>query len=297
MEKSNQPKLVTVFGGSGFLGRHIVRLLAKKGFRIRVACRRPDLAGHLQPLGNVGQITAVQANLRYRDSVDRAVVGADYVVNCVGILFESGRNTFDAVQAFGANAIAEAISTSFSTGFSTLGHDVTNATYTTQRAPSPAVNPNARGSAAHKYPALLADDESPEDFVRFDPSAKLRGKVPRLASTFNVSLLPGTRPGQKPEAHSVRDRYEKAKDRVSMPASVIQEAYRFTLVDYQDQEVERDLKYFWHTMLHDGVIIADGKVLQPLFDHEGFSRLKVTMHGISGMEIRDWYTNLQNEAD
>ena len=108
MEKSNQPKLITVFGGSGFLGRHIVRLLAKKGFRIRVACRRPDLAGHLQPLGNVGQITAVQANLRYRDSVDRAVVGADYVVNCVGILFESGRNTFDAVQAFGANAIAEA---------------------------------------------------------------------------------------------------------------------------------------------------------------------------------------------
>ena len=108
MEKSNQPKLVTVFGGSGFLGRHIVRLLAKKGFRIRVACRRPDLAGHLQPLGNVGQITAVQANLRYRDSVDRAVIGADYVVNCVGILFESGRNTFDAVQAFGAKAIADA---------------------------------------------------------------------------------------------------------------------------------------------------------------------------------------------
>lgn len=108
MEKSNQPKLVTVFGGSGFLGRHIVRLLAKKGFRIRVACRRPDLAGHLQPLGNVGQITAVQANLRYRDSIDRAVLDADYVINCVGILFESGRNTFDAVQAFGAKAIAEA---------------------------------------------------------------------------------------------------------------------------------------------------------------------------------------------
>ncbi len=108
MEKSNQPKLVTVFGGSGFLGRHIVRLLAKKGFRIRVACRRPDLAGHLQPLGNVGQITAIQANLRYRDSVDRAVKDADYVINCVGILFESGRNTFDAVQAFGAKAIAEA---------------------------------------------------------------------------------------------------------------------------------------------------------------------------------------------
>ncbi|MEW7007268.1 complex I NDUFA9 subunit family protein [Lentilitoribacter sp. EG35] len=108
MEVSNQPKLVTVFGGSGFLGRHIVRLLAKEGYNIRVACRRPDLAGHLQPLGNVSQITAVQANLRYRDSIDRAVQGSDYVINCVGILFESGRNTFDAVQEFGARAIAEA---------------------------------------------------------------------------------------------------------------------------------------------------------------------------------------------
>lgn len=108
MEVSNQPKLVTVFGGSGFLGRHIVRLLAKEGYRIRVACRRPDLAGHLQPLGNVSQITAVQANLRYRDSIDRAAQGSDYVINCVGILFESGRNTFNAVQEFGARAIAEA---------------------------------------------------------------------------------------------------------------------------------------------------------------------------------------------
>lgn len=108
MELSNQPKLVTIFGGSGFLGRHVVRLLAKKGYRIRVACRRPDLAGHLQPLGGVGQIAAVQANLRYRDSIDRAVDGADYVINCVGILFESGRNSFDAVQAFGAAAIADA---------------------------------------------------------------------------------------------------------------------------------------------------------------------------------------------
>lgn len=108
MAVTNQPQLVTVFGGSGFLGRHIVRLLAKQGYSIRVACRRPDLAGHLQPLGNVGQITAVQANLRYKDSVDRAVIGADYVINCVGILFESGRNTFDAVQIFGAKAIAEA---------------------------------------------------------------------------------------------------------------------------------------------------------------------------------------------
>lgn len=102
------PKLVTVFGGSGFVGRHLVRALAKRGYRIRVACRRPDLAGHLQPLGNVGQIQAVQANLRVRWSVDRAVEGADHVVNLVGIMHESGRQRFSAVQDFGARAVAEA---------------------------------------------------------------------------------------------------------------------------------------------------------------------------------------------
>lgn len=108
MTLSNMPKLVTVFGGSGFVGRHIVRVLAKRGYRIRVAVRRPDLAFHLQPLGNVGQIAFVQANLRYRSSIDAAVRGSDHVVNCVGILHETGRNTFDAVQDFGARAIAEA---------------------------------------------------------------------------------------------------------------------------------------------------------------------------------------------
>lgn len=102
------PKLVTVFGGSGFIGRHVVRALAKRGYQVRVACRRPDLAGHLQPLGNVGQIQAVQANLRVRWSVDRAVQGADHVINLVGILYESGRQRFPAVQEFGARAVAEA---------------------------------------------------------------------------------------------------------------------------------------------------------------------------------------------
>ncbi|MGN6549279.1 MAG: complex I NDUFA9 subunit family protein [Pararhizobium sp.] len=108
MEAIEQPKLVTVFGGSGFLGRHLVEALARRGYRIRVAVRRPELAGYLQPLGHVGQIVAVQANLRYRESIERAVAGADHVVNCVGILFEQGRQTFDAVQDFGARAVAEA---------------------------------------------------------------------------------------------------------------------------------------------------------------------------------------------
>lgn len=100
-------RLVTIFGGSGFVGRHLVRALAKDGWRIRVAVRRPDLAGHLQPLGAVGQIHAVQANLRYRDSVARAVQGADAVINLVGILAESGRQKFASVQAQGARVVAE----------------------------------------------------------------------------------------------------------------------------------------------------------------------------------------------
>jgi uncharacterized protein YbjT (DUF2867 family) len=100
--------LVTVFGGSGFIGRHVVRALLKRGWRVRAAVRRPNLAGHLQPLGMVGWVQPVQANLRNRPSVDRAVQGADAVVNLVAILAESGRQRFDAVHVFGARAVAEA---------------------------------------------------------------------------------------------------------------------------------------------------------------------------------------------
>lgn len=105
---SNIDTLVTVFGGSGFIGRHTIRALAKRDFRIRAAVRRPDLAGHLQPLGRVGQIMPVQANLRYADSVAAAARGAQVIVNLVGILAESGAQSFDAVQAEGAAAIAAA---------------------------------------------------------------------------------------------------------------------------------------------------------------------------------------------
>lgn len=105
---TQRPKLVTVFGGSGFVGRHVVQALARRGYRLRVASRRPEVAIHLQPLGNMGQIHPIQANVRYRWSIDRAVEGADHVVNLVGILHESGRQRFDPVQAFGARAVAEA---------------------------------------------------------------------------------------------------------------------------------------------------------------------------------------------
>ncbi len=108
--RSPSDTLVTVYGGSGFLGRHLVRALAKRDYRIRVAVRRPDLAFHLQPLGRVGQIHAVQANLRHAPSVDAAARDASVLINLVGILYEGGRQRFDTVHAYGAEQVALAAS-------------------------------------------------------------------------------------------------------------------------------------------------------------------------------------------
>jgi uncharacterized protein YbjT (DUF2867 family) len=108
--KSKIETLVTVFGGSGFLGRHVVRALANRGYRIRVAVRRPGLAGYLQPMGRVGQIHAVQANLRYPDSVAAALRDADVAVNLVGLMLQRGRQRFDTLMAEGAETVAKAAS-------------------------------------------------------------------------------------------------------------------------------------------------------------------------------------------
>ncbi len=105
---SNLDTLVTIFGGSGFLGRNVVRALCKRDYRIRIAVRRPELAYHLQPAGKVGQIHAVQANLRYPASVEAAMRGASVAINLVGILTEGGGQTFDEVQVRGAEAVAKA---------------------------------------------------------------------------------------------------------------------------------------------------------------------------------------------
>ncbi len=108
MAERGADRLATVFGGSGFVGRHAIRALARTGWRVRAAERRPDLAGHLQPLGSVGQIMAVQANLRFPASLERAVAGADCVINAVGVLAGSGRQSFDALHVQGARAVAKA---------------------------------------------------------------------------------------------------------------------------------------------------------------------------------------------
>jgi NADH dehydrogenase len=105
---SNLDTLVTVFGGSGFLGRHVVRALCKRDYRIRVAVRRPELALFLQPAGKVGQIHSVQANLRYPASVEAAMRDCHVAVNLVGVLTESGAQSFEAVQGKGAETVAKA---------------------------------------------------------------------------------------------------------------------------------------------------------------------------------------------
>lgn len=100
-------RLAVVFGGSGFIGRNVVRELAKRGWRVRVAVRRPHHAQFLRPMGAVGQIQLVQANVRDRASVARAIAGADAVVNLVGILFQQGSQSFARVQGAGSALIAD----------------------------------------------------------------------------------------------------------------------------------------------------------------------------------------------
>lgn len=109
MSDPERIRLITVFGGSGFLGRYVVKALTKRGHRVRVAVRRPELANMVQPLGGSGQIHVVQANLRSSESVKQALSGADGVVNLVGILQQTGRQTFKAVQSEGADTLAQAV--------------------------------------------------------------------------------------------------------------------------------------------------------------------------------------------
>ena len=110
-------KVVTVFGGSGFVGRQVVRELARIGCRVRVAVRFPDTASDLKPMGDVGQIVPIACNIRQDSSVARALDGADAVINLVGILYESGTQTFDSVHHQGSARIAKAAKAAGITNF------------------------------------------------------------------------------------------------------------------------------------------------------------------------------------
>lgn len=176
-------KLVTVFGGSGFVGRYVVQALAKRGHRVRVAVRRPDLAGHVQPLGAVGQIKPIQANIRYRWSVERAILGADAVVNLVGILFEAGRQTFDSVQAVGPRFIGEAASAAGISNVvhvSAIGADQPSTIgYLRSKAEGEAGIRDAAADAVIMRPSIVF---GPEDhfFNRFAAMARLSPVLPLI---------------------------------------------------------------------------------------------------------------------
>lgn len=181
--KLDNRALVTIYGGSGFLGRHVVRALARTGARMRVAVRRPELAGHLQPLGGVGQIVPVQANVRYPDSLLAAAEDADAVVNLVGILFASGKQTFKAVQDEGARNIAEAAKAA---GARTLVH--VSAIGADPDSPSIYARTKAAGEAAIKdvFPDAVIFRPSvvfgPEDdfFNRFAALARISPALPLI---------------------------------------------------------------------------------------------------------------------
>ena len=179
----NNATLITIYGGSGFIGRHVVRALAKTGARMRIAVRQPDLAGHLQPLGGVGQISPVQANVRFPDSLIAAAKGADAVINLVGILAPSGQQTFEAVQDVGARHVAEAARAARAkvlVHMSAIGADA--------ESPSTYARTKAQGEAAVReiYPGAVILRPSvvfgPEDefFNRFAAMARIAPALPLI---------------------------------------------------------------------------------------------------------------------
>lgn len=156
------PGLVTVFGASGFLGRYVVRALTSRGWRVRAAVRNPHTSHELKVMGDVGQVQLMQANLRFPKSVERAVEGADAVINLVGVLFESGRQTFEALQVGGPEVIGEACAAA---GISNIAH----------------------------VSAIGADADSESEYSRtkYEGELALRGHVP-TADILRPSIIFGT---------------------------------------------------------------------------------------------------------
>src|SRR3569623_1111589 len=173
-------KLVTVFGGSGFLGRHTVRALARAGFRIKVATRHPKRGFFLRPLGTVGQIDFVKCDITESDQVSEAVMGSDAVVNLCGILFEKGQS-FEDVQGEGAENIARAAATAGVSALvhvSAIGADaLSDSGYAVSKAKGEANVREAFPSAVILRPSIVF---GPEDgfFIKFASLARFTPALP-----------------------------------------------------------------------------------------------------------------------
>ena len=179
-------KIVTVFGGSGFLGRHVVRALCRQGWRVRVATRRPHLAGDVKLAGDVGQVQLVQANVRNRPSIKRAIENADAVINMVGILSESGSQSFQGTQAVGAKNIAQLAAEAGIKQFafvSAIGASAkSRARYASTKAEAEAATLAAIPTATILRPSILF---GPEDgfFTRFAELARMSPFLPLIGSS------------------------------------------------------------------------------------------------------------------
>jgi NADH dehydrogenase len=176
-------KLATVFGGSGFIGRYVVQRLAKQGWMVRAAVRRPDEALFLKPLGDVGQITPIAANIRHQGSVEAAVAGTDAVVNLVGLLYQGGRQRFDAVHVEGAGRVAAAARKAGATQFvqiSAIGADPASpAAYARTKAAGEVAVKAAFPEATVLRPSIVF---GPEDqlFNRFAQMARITPALPLI---------------------------------------------------------------------------------------------------------------------
>ena len=182
---SATPKLVTIFGGSGFVGRYIVRRMAKEGWRVRVAVRRPNEAIFLKTYGDVGQINPLLANIRDEASTRAAIIGSDAVVNCVGILNETNRQKFDIVQTEGAGRIARIAAECGVTNFihfSAIGADINSkSNYSKSKAKGENLVKAAFKSAIILRPSIVFGNED-QFFNRFATMAKLSPVVPLVGS-------------------------------------------------------------------------------------------------------------------
>jgi uncharacterized protein YbjT (DUF2867 family) len=178
-------RIVTVFGGSGFLGRHVVRALCRQGWRVRVACRRPHLAGDVKLAGDVGQVQLVQANVRNRPSIQRALENASAVVNLVGVLTERGSQSFHGTQALGAANIAQLAAEAGITNFvqvSAIGASTeSKSNYSRTKAEAEAAVREAIPSAAIVRPSIMF---GPEDgfFTRFAQIARVSPVLPLIGA-------------------------------------------------------------------------------------------------------------------
>ncbi|MFS4436649.1 complex I NDUFA9 subunit family protein [Paracoccaceae bacterium GXU_MW_L88] len=234
--------IAVVFGGSGFLGRYIVKRLADRGWRVRVATRRPHEAGFVRPYGYVGQVEPFQCNLRYPESVAAMMLGADAVVNCVGILNSFGKNDFESVQEEGAATIAELASKAGITRMvhvSAIGADAeSESIYAQTKASGEAAVQKYMPSAVILRPSILFGAED-GFFNKFAGMARMMPVLPVTAADTKFqpvyvddvaaaavnAIIDGAKPGiyelGGPEIKSFRELMEQMLDVIMLKRPVI----------------------------------------------------------------------------